>query len=80
MDIRTRDGATMIPKVISLDEIAKTSDVQLLDVLAAAGAFDAVLVCRAQDNPTVARLLNRLDGWHTDALLAESHVRWEVPL
>lgn len=55
--------------------IAKSSDVQLFDIIACAGIFDAVLLCRAPDSPTVARLLNALDGWHTDALLATSHVR-----
>jgi hypothetical protein len=79
MDVPTFDGATVIPKLTSLDELSKTLDVQILDLFAVAGAFDAVLVCRSPDNWTVARLLNRLDGWHTDTLLAESHVRWEVP-
>ena len=57
--------------------IAPSSGVQLLDIIACAGIFDAALVCRAPDNRTVARLLDALDGWHTDALLATAHIRYE---
>lgn len=56
---------------------AESTRVQLLDVIACRGIFDAVLVCRAPDNPTVARLLDSLEGWHTDAMLATSHLRYE---
>ena len=57
--------------------IAQSSGVQLLDIITCVGIFDAALVCRAPDNQTVARLLDALDGWHTDALLATAHIRYE---
>jgi hypothetical protein len=57
--------------------LAESTRVQLLDVIACKGIFDAVLVCCAPDNPTIARLLDSLEGWHTDALLATSHMRYE---
>ena len=59
------------------DSAAKSSGIQILDIITCAGIFDAALVCRAPDNPTVARLLDALEGWHTDALLTTSHVRCE---
>jgi len=58
--------------------IAQSSGVQLLDIIACAEIFDAVLLCRAPDNRTVARLLDALEGWHTDALLATAHIRYEL--
>jgi uncharacterized protein with GYD domain len=64
-------------ETILTNSAAKSSDIQILDIITCAGIFDAVLVCRAPDNPTVARLLDALEGWHTDALLATSHVRCE---
>jgi hypothetical protein len=39
--------------------------------------FKAALVCRAPDNRTVAPLLDALEGWHTDALLATAHISYE---
>jgi uncharacterized protein with GYD domain len=63
------------PNLVS--SAAQSNGVQVLDIITCAGIFDAVLVCRAPDNPTVARLLDALEGWHTDALLATLHVRCE---
>ena len=60
-----------------LPQIPQNSDVQILDVFAVVGIFDAVLICRAPTNRSVAKLLNELDGWHTDALLATEHIRLE---
>lgn len=60
-----------------LHQIPQKSDVQILDVFAVAGIFDAVMICRAPTNGSVAKLLNALVGWHTDALLATEHVRLE---
>ena len=57
--------------------LAESKHVQLLDIIACNGIFEAVLVCRAPDNETLARLLNALEGWHTDALLASSYTRYE---
>jgi hypothetical protein len=57
---------------------AEAAAVQVLDIFTAAGKFDAAIVCRATSNAVLAGFLNELDGWHTDALLATSHVRWET--
>lgn len=62
----------------AVSSVAESRGVQLLDIFTCAGIFDAVLVCRAPDSPTIAHLLDALDGWHTDALLATSHVRYEL--
>jgi uncharacterized protein with GYD domain len=61
----------------ALREIAQSSGVQLLDILACKGTFESVLICRAPDSPTLACLLDALEGWHTEALLVTSHVRYE---
>ena len=58
--------------------VAESNGVQLLDIVACAGSFDAVLVCRAPDNRTVEHLLDALEGWHTDAMLATAHIRYEL--
>jgi uncharacterized protein with GYD domain len=70
-----REPVRLEPNLVS--SAAQSNGVQVLDIITCAGIFDAVLVCRAPDNPTVARLLDALEGWHTDALLATSHVRCE---
>jgi hypothetical protein len=77
MEGRTKrtEHVQLEPAVVG--SIAQSSGVQLLDIIACAGIFDAVVVCRAPDSPTVARLLDALEGWHTDALLATSHIRYE---
>ena len=80
--LRRMEGRTKPLEYVQLEpavvgSIAQSNGVQLLDIIACAGIFDAVLVCRAPDNPTVARLLDALDGWHTDALLATAHIRYE---
>jgi len=76
------EGRTIPMEPVQLEpvvvgSIAQSSGVQLLDIITCAGIFDAALVCRAPDNRTVARLLDALDGWHTDALLATAHIRYE---
>jgi uncharacterized protein with GYD domain len=80
--LRRMEGRTKPMEPVQLEpavvgSIAQSSGVQLLDIIACAGIFDAALVCRAPDNRTVARLLDGLDGWHTDALLATAHIRYE---
>jgi hypothetical protein len=70
------DRMPLEPNIFS--RLAESVDVQLLDIIGCMGIFDAVLLCRAQDNPTIARLLDSLEGWHTDAMLATSHVRYET--
>lgn len=61
-----------------LPEIPEIADVQILDIFAVAGIFDAVLICRAPTNRAVAQLLDALIGWHTDALLSTGHMRFET--
>lgn len=58
--------------------IASKADVQLLNLLVTAGIFDGAIVCRAPNNQAMARFLDALDGWHTDALIATSHVRFQA--
>jgi uncharacterized protein with GYD domain len=77
MDRQTTPTEPVQLEPILTDSAAKSSGIQILDIITCAGIFDAVLVCRAPDNPTVARLLDALEGWHTDALLATSHGRCE---
>jgi hypothetical protein len=40
--------------------------------------FDAVLVCRAVKNSAIARFLDVLDGWHTEAVIATRDVPFEA--
>jgi hypothetical protein len=52
--------------------------IELLDFLTALGIFEIVLLCRAASIEIVADVLGELaDDWHTDALLATSHLRYE---
>ena len=37
-----------------------------------AGIFDVVLICRAANNLAIARFLDALDGWHTEAGLVDT--------
>ena len=65
-------------ETIPLHQIPEIADVQILDVFAVAGIFDAVLICRTPSNRAVAQLLDALGGWHSDALLATKHIRIET--
>jgi hypothetical protein len=81
--LRRMDGSAKRTASVPLEpniltRLAQSTDVQLLDIVACVGIFDAVLLCRAEDNPTIARLLDSLEGWHTDAMLATSHMRYET--
>jgi uncharacterized protein with GYD domain len=76
-EIENRTGKTPA-EATHLPQIPEIADVQVLDIFAVAGMFDAVLICRAPTNSSVARLLNALAGWHTDALLATEHMRFET--
>lgn len=58
--------------------IAKEADVQLLNLFATVGTFDGAILCRAPNNQAIARLLDGLDGWYTDALIATSHIRFQA--
>jgi uncharacterized protein with GYD domain len=79
--LRRMEGNTRRTRRVSLEpavvgDVAKSSGVELLDIVGCAGIFEAVLLCRAPDNRTVARLLDAFEGWYTDTLLATSHVRF----
>jgi len=58
--------------------LAESMDVQILDIISCIGIFDAALLCHAPDNRHIARLLDSLEDWHTDAMLATSHTRYEA--
>ena len=60
-------------------EIAESDGILLLDVCTLAGVFDAVVTCRASSTDAIRLLLDDLDGWHTETLLATSHIRFQLP-
>jgi hypothetical protein len=68
------EALSLEPAIIA--SLAESNKVQLLDIIACGGIFDAAMLCRASDNSTIARLLDSLEGWHTEALLADSHTRY----
>lgn len=59
----------------ALRDLARSVGIQVLDVIVCRGIYDAVLVCHATESATVLRLLEALEGWQTEALLATSHSR-----
>ena len=69
------EALSLEPTLIA--SLAASKRVQLLDLIVCAGIFDAALLCRAPDNSTIAGLLYSLEGWHTEALLASSHARYQ---
>ena len=72
---KRREPASLEPTIIA--SLAESKSVQLLDFIVCTGIVDAALLCRAPDNSTIARLLDSLEGWYTDTLLASSHMRCE---
>jgi hypothetical protein len=60
-----------------IEAAARSHDIEPLDIVSSLGFFDLVLLCRADSNQLVADFLNGLVEWHTRALLATSHTRWE---
>jgi hypothetical protein len=72
---KRREPVSLEPTFIA--SLAESKNVQLLDLIVCTGIVDAALLCRASDNSTIARLLDSLEGWHTDTLLASSHMRHE---
>ncbi len=72
---KRREPVSLEPTIIA--SLAESKGVQLLDIIACTGIIDAALLCRASDNSTIARLLDSFEGWHTDTLLASSHMRYE---
>ena len=67
------EALSLEPTLVS--SLAASKKVALLDIIVCGGIFDAALLCRAADNSTIARLLDSLEGWHTETLLASSHIR-----
>lgn len=57
--------------------LATAAEVRLEKVLVTEGIFDAVFVCRAGGNQAMAQLLNGLDGWYTDCLIATERLDFE---
>jgi hypothetical protein len=74
MEGRTRPVSLARP-VIS--EIAESDGILLLDVCMLTGTFDAALTCRAPSTDAIRLLLDDLDGWHTETLLATNHIRFQ---
>jgi len=72
---KRREPIPLEPTIIA--SLAESNSVQLLDLIVCTGIVDGALLCRASDNSTIARLLDSLEGWHTDTLLASSHMRYE---
>ena len=72
---KRRESVSLEPTTIA--SLAESKGVQLLDFIVCTGIVDAALLCRASNNSTIARLLDSFEGWHTDTLLASSHMRYE---
>ena len=68
------NSASLKPDIIA--SLAESKGVQVLDFITCMGTVEAAFLCRASDNSNIARLLDSLDGWYTEALLATSHVRY----
>ena len=54
--------------------LRRLSGVQLFDVYTVSGHFDLMLICRAENNDPIRRLLKELNGWETTSMLASRHV------
>jgi hypothetical protein len=72
---KRREPVSLEPTIIA--SLAESKSVLLLDLIVCTGIVDAALLCRASDNSSIARLLDSFEGWHTDSLLASSHMRYE---
>jgi hypothetical protein len=72
---KRREPVSLEPTIIA--SLAESKSVLLLDFIVCTGIVDAALLCRASDNSSIARLLDSFEGWHTDSLLASSHMRYE---
>lgn len=59
-----------------ISESAESKGILLLDVLTLGGIFDAAVTCRASSHDVIRRLLDGLDGWQTETLLATGHIRF----
>lgn len=62
----------------TLHDLARSVGLQLLDVLTCSGICDAILLCQAPETTAVSRLLDALQGWQTEVLLATSHTRFSL--
>ncbi len=59
---------------VPLSNLSALHGVELSELLLTLGIFHATLVCRAPSNQALIRMLDDLEGWHADALLATRHV------
>lgn len=57
---------------------ALSAGVRIFDIVVTLGDFDAILLLGAPDNAAVAKLLDGFEGWRTVALLATTHLRYEL--
>lgn len=62
---------------VPLMRLAEENGIQVSELFTSIGIFQATLVCRAPSNEAIARMLDGLEGWHTDTLLATTHVTFE---
>lgn len=60
----------------ALHNLARSVGVNLSDVVTCQGICDAILLCRAPEIRAVSQLLEALQGWQTEVLLATSHTRY----
>lgn len=72
------ESAVTQDEIRRLEQAVRSHGMEPLDILTSLGIFDIVLVCRASSVQTVAHLLGGMTAWHTEALLATSHTRWEL--
>lgn len=61
----------------ALHSLARSVGVHLLDVVTCQGICNAILLCRALETQAVSQLLEALQGWQTETLLAISHARYD---
>jgi hypothetical protein len=73
METEARD--TIFPlEQVPLSNLATLHGVEISELLVTLGIVHAILVCRAPSNQALIRMLDDLEGWHADALLATRHV------
>lgn len=74
---RGRDIRRVSLEPDALRDLGRSVGVQLSDVLTCRGICDAILLCRASETSAVSDLLDALQGWQTEVLLATSHARYD---
>lgn len=78
MTHKSRDRAGVPLEFVAIRDIAREVEVEIQHLFVTAGIFDGMIVCRARTNQIAAHFLDALVGWHTDILLATSHIRVET--